>query len=180
MTTRSGQGESARSSPATACSACSNASEVDGNAAPFFLANEGSLLQQDHGENHQLDKNCYHATARLGKKNRCDHDGGADSGRNAFLFTGKARKGQHQWNGNEEFHESGVVVVIYVGAVNRAAHGGLTKPVQLAVGSHALQQRERGDGETIKGENHGDGAGLGTAQQGLPRQKTEHGVGTIQ
>ena len=79
-------------------------------------------------KNDQFDENGEHAPARAGKENRADHDGRGDAGGDAFFLVCQPRQRQDQRNGDEQFHQSGVVVVVHVGAVNPATHGGVGEP----------------------------------------------------
>ena len=72
------------------------------------------------------------------------------------------------------------MVVIHVGTVNLASHARRSHPVELAVGSHPLQKRKRGEGCAVDGEHEREAARLKVAKQRLARQKAEHGVRAVQ
>ena len=72
------------------------------------------------------------------------------------------------------------MVVVYVGTVDRASTAGLPQPVQLAVRGHSVDQRKAGQGSAVQRKNNRKIARLRAAQQGLPGEEAEHGIGKVE
>src|SRR5258708_7186478 len=80
-----------------------------------------SFAEQEAQKNGNLHGKGNHASTRAGEENGCAHECGGGSRGPAFLAASVTAEGEYQRDGRQHFHESRIVVVVYVGTVDPAA-----------------------------------------------------------
>ena len=136
--------------------------------------------KDEDGEEDHLGAESEHATARTGEEDAGGHDGGDAGNDEAAIAVGEATDGPDQREGSEQFHEAGVMIVVYVGAVDCAALGGGPNPVELSVGGHALENGEGRDDGSVGGDCGEERIKLRGTSERLSGDEGEHSVGGIE
>jgi hypothetical protein len=85
-----------------------------------------------------------------------------------------------QRDGDQHLHQTRVVIVVHVGAVDPAAEARRPQPIQLSVRGNPLYQGEGCKRETVNGQDQCQSSDLRRPAQALHRQETKDSIGAVQ